>query len=193
MGILADFRRQRTVALLEKNPLRTRNSVSGSAYEDARYFARQIFVRLIENALADVVMSGPDASMRFLSETQQQEICGFRDIVAAGGVREILRRCEEKADADAVAVQAVKLAEKEEQLLALNNGLPLSLTQSKTVRDAASGARCNEKRKKLYDLTRAEAKYMLLKRWELHDAYAQGISAWPEFSSCREFAPVPEA
>lgn len=135
----------------------------------------------------------PPPSLALLPEARQQEIRGFRGIVAAGGVREVVRRRERQADCGADAVKAVKLAEKEEELLAVSDGRPLSSQQGKTVRDAASCARSNERRKQLYFLTRTEAKNMLLKRWELHNAFEQTMGAWPHFSYSREFAPIPEA
>lgn len=183
-GILVPFRRKRAEMLHALRPGRSGSSVSGSAYEDARYFERQILIPLTDNALRDVARMNGDAITPYLPERQQQDIRYCGEIMDAGGGRELMRRNEKKMEDAGAKVHAYKLAAKEEELLAGNNGLPLSSQQKKKVRDAASGARSNEMRKQLYDLTRAEVMKVLVKRWEL--ACALAINTWPDFSSRRE-------
>lgn len=183
-GILTAFRRKRTEALKAQRPGRRGSSVSGSAYEDARYFARQVHI-----SVADEVITYFDMSISNLPERQQQDIRYYREIMDAGGGRELMRRSERRAEKAGAVLYTSKLAAKTKEVLTVNEGLPLSPKQTKQVRDAASGARSNEVRKQTYNLMRAELMNMLFKRRELLIALPQTIADWPLFSSRREIAP----
>lgn len=100
----------------------------------------------------------------------------------AGGRRKLICRKKREAEYFGAAAQTAKLAAKEAELRANDNGRPLSSQQVKQVRDAVSGAQSNKMRKTIYDLSHADAKYMLVKPWELYIAFAQKKDACPFFN-----------
>lgn len=193
-GILVNFRRLRSASLRERDPTRSSSSVSGSACVDGRYFARQIFLPMIAAALEDVVLTNPDSHVYFLPAEQQHDVRRFREILDAGGVEEVKRRIERESEEAGVAMQRLKLNEKRDEFLKHNDGAALTGTQEKRLRDAGSSAKSNEKRKKLYDLTRLQVMDVLIKRWELRNAFfEQIVQAGPSLQSSQQFAPVAEA
>lgn len=197
LGVLGSFRVVRR-AVLRLDASRSPSSVSGSACVDGRYFARQIFLMLLARAHEDIVLYHENAGMDFLSVEQQADVLRFKGILEAGGVEAVKRGIDDAAENAGILKQEWKRRVKKAALLKANRGAPLSEKQEKELRDAASSAKSNEKRKKLYDLTREMAEETLAKRWELRDAAGRAFcgdffQAGPMLSASQQFAPVPEA
>jgi hypothetical protein len=100
---------------------------------------------------------------------EQVEEC--RRVMAVGGVEEVKRVVEAAAEADGNLARIVAVQEKERELLKKNDGADLSPKQRKKVRNSGSSSKSNQKRKTLYDLTRARLEALLVLREDINGVF----------------------
>jgi hypothetical protein len=165
-GVLGMFRQERSAVLRELYPSREADSIRSSASVDGRYFARQLYLPMIEALMMalstiDVVLPSELA--------ERVEEC--RRVMAVGGVEEVKRVVEAAAEADGNLARIVAVQEKERELLKKNDGADLSPKQQKKVRNSGSSSKSNQKRKTLYDLTRARLEALLVLREDINGVF----------------------
>lgn len=170
-GIVNRFRKARVAFLRSEHGRRSSSSLSGSAFVDGRYFARQVYLPLIEAVMAEIVAVGETVPLEMLSREVMVTVDECRRVMLAGGMCEIKKIVEDEAEAESREVQESVRVAKTQHVLSLNLGAALSQAQVKKVRDAASGSKHNMKRKLLYDRTRLRLERVLYTRRELHDGY----------------------
>lgn len=168
-GVVEGFRRARSAYLRKKNPRRESSSISGTSFVDGRYFARQLFLPMIEELVMQTAKV-EEVVLAILPEAVAAKVVECAEMMNAGGGTEVKRRLEMAAEAAGEACRREAVLAKEAELREKNRGAELDVRQRKLVRDIGSSRKSNEKRKKLYSFTRNMLQELLLLREDVFNA-----------------------
>jgi hypothetical protein len=180
--------------LRDLGPQRTASSISGSAFVDGRYFARQIYLPMIEACLTEVASTSPEA-LAVLAPNLVASIEECQHIVAAGGVEAVKRGVEALAEEAGERLRLGVVERRTREALEANDGAELTAKQRKIVRDSGSSSKSNEKRKQLYGITRDRLQQVLVLRANVFDALYELFyeSAKPNLDADEQFLPTKTA
>lgn len=193
-GVVEGFRRARSAYLRKKNPRRESSSISGTSFVDGRYFARHLFLPMIEELVMQTAKV-EEVVLAILPEAVAAKVIECADMMHAGGGKEVKRRLEAAAEAAGEACRREAVLSKEAELREKNRGAELDVRQRKLVRDIGSSRKSNEKRKKLYSYTRNMLQELLLLREDVFNALYSVLlmGCMPSMDARRECAPTPGA
>lgn len=193
-GVVEGFRRARSAYLRKNNPRRESSSISGTSFVDGRYFARQLFLPMIEELVIQTAKV-EEVVLAILPEAVAAKVIECADMMNAGGGKEVKRRLEAAAEAAGEACRRQAVLAKEAELREKNKGAELDVRQRKLVRDIGSSRKSNEKRKKLYSFTRNMLQELLLLREDVFNALYSVLllGSMPSMDPRLEYASTPGA
>lgn len=165
-GVIEAFRKARADYLRTIALGRSASSISGSAFVDGRYFARQLYLPLIIGCMESVAEM-EDYILAMFPDTVKRQVQECKSVLERGGVVELQRWIEVKSEHDSEIVRLDVVGKKTREMEAASGGQPLGKTAKKKIRDAGSSSKSNEKRKRAYEITREKLEEMLILRCEL--------------------------